>query len=1724
MSKIRFARVPYYDNFQVAKNYLKVLFQPKRSIQIRELNQIQSIFNNQIEQFADHIFKFGSRVDAGSVRLETDIEYVKMQATDVDGGTTDISKFDGKKVKGLFSEVEGIVKVVSAADDVDPDTLFIQYTGAGLLGTKIRLQEGEPVEVQDIGSYTVKVVDADATGRSSVFTVSESTYYVYGTFVNCPQQSIILDKYSTEPTYKVGLLVNQALLDYRDEASLRDNAIGTANYGAPGADRYRIELILIRKPIDSANDEQFVELAKVQAGRLIDVKNRPQYADITDMLARRTYDESGDYTVEPFYLEIEKDDDKFLARISDGKAYVKGYEIEKVEPSFIQLDPANGTGSVTNTSVRVDYGNKMYVISYSGGPSFDPHLLPFTEFDIQPYGQGDSNGTMFIKSWEFIYDDAGDEYYLMNFFDTNFTFNYTNDDPLNALYDVDKENMMLIPLSHENVVSIDGDINIIDNTEAAVTLSYKTKTRATGTYSFTLVGGVEYLDVPDVYEIESVMLGAVDVTDKFTLVQNAKDNYYEYSYIELNDGEAPLAGTVDVSYKYWAHGNVSGNCFAVGSYVDTAYDDYPIHVTKNGKEYNLRDVLDFRPVKDPAGNFTELGEYPLQGTDITIDALTVYQDRQDIVALDTSGIFHHLKGTVDKFPAIPDTMMPLYKLSMRANTVDPVLDIDQRYVENKRYTMRDIGDLEAQIEAMEEYVTLNLLEKSLETMTVTDSAGNNRYKNGFLTDNFSDLQAAASYSKDYQCGIDQEEQELRPSFKKRDIKLQVLEDKSSHYQITGDLMTLPYTDVEWHVQPYTSKTISVNPYFIYSQQGSMTLDPANDVWTDTVTEPAVQASIDTGVQALRQVASAVGVTGTFWGAPRTVETVLDSQFSSSQSSRTRNRRSTDQGISGGTFTISRTTTATTTVTTTRRRTDKISATTTTQGMKREVEAETTKHSLGAKVKDFQLLTYTRSTDVNVYASNLRKDLKHYFFFDGVDVTEDVRPLNGAFGEDVYANESGQVSAVFRIPNRPEKRFYVGTKVLRITNTSDNSKDPDELLSFAECQYHSGGLKQTKSDTILSVTAPAFENVSVEKQSTREFNRTAVVGQSSTSSSRVVGVERQSMPLVSVQPPRPVRTRLADPVAQSFFVQEPDGVFLTKIDTYFSAVGTEHPVWLEVREMDNGYPGKRIMPFGRLTKTDAEIVVDGVTTWVLEAPIYLSGNVEYCFVIGSDDPDHRIYISKLGETDEEAGVIISDQPHMGSMFKGQNNSTWNASQYEDIKFTLYKAEFDISSDMIGAFTRNDFNTKEVMPTNPIETTLDSEEIRIHHLSHGLSVGDKIKLDLLGDNEFDILIDSGNIVEGMTITGASGSFVVNKLTYVGIDELTSKIKYTFSPSNLIGSFSDNESVSGGPYIETVSVKGEVEGVMNTTTNVSLTATLPTGIDNTFNGVPLAELSKKSHTVTRVDSLDSFMFDITVPATASGRVGGDGNYMMPNIVMEGMVLKTAVLDFVGTGNWYYDSVRHAGIGSSLQDDLATTGNVIEPNEFAELDLPVKLNTTLVDANKYQEGRRSFVTYGTYESDAVDLSPAINIASIGMSCYGNRIENNDSTIDGQWVSETDALGFGTEKAKYVTNIVKLEDPAEDIKVWMDVLNNEKSEIQLWYRTLDEQSYESILDNDWVQVTGIEWPESEEEFIEVEFDLTPVPGTTIDPFKEFQVKIVMKTQNSAKVPRIKRFRCLALT
>ncbi len=87
-----------------------------------------------------------------------------------------------------------------------------------------------------------------------------------------------------------------------DVPSLLDNATGSSNYAAKGAHRLKFTLTLKKVTIDAVTDEDFIELLTTKSGHLESIVRNTEYNILEETLARRTYDESGDYTVRPFHL------------------------------------------------------------------------------------------------------------------------------------------------------------------------------------------------------------------------------------------------------------------------------------------------------------------------------------------------------------------------------------------------------------------------------------------------------------------------------------------------------------------------------------------------------------------------------------------------------------------------------------------------------------------------------------------------------------------------------------------------------------------------------------------------------------------------------------------------------------------------------------------------------------------------------------------------------------------------------------------------------------------------------------------------------------------------------------------------------------------------------------------------------------------------------------------------------------------------------------------------------------------------------------------------------------------------------------------------------------------------------------------------------------------------------------------------------------------------------
>ena len=120
---------PYYDDYDETKDYHRILFRPSNAIQARELTQLQSILQNQIEKFGNHIFDEGSLVMGGTTTVNTLYYAVKVNATNPNGlGDSTAESYReaavGKYYQGKTSGVVAkVINSVAATTDGDPLTL-----------------------------------------------------------------------------------------------------------------------------------------------------------------------------------------------------------------------------------------------------------------------------------------------------------------------------------------------------------------------------------------------------------------------------------------------------------------------------------------------------------------------------------------------------------------------------------------------------------------------------------------------------------------------------------------------------------------------------------------------------------------------------------------------------------------------------------------------------------------------------------------------------------------------------------------------------------------------------------------------------------------------------------------------------------------------------------------------------------------------------------------------------------------------------------------------------------------------------------------------------------------------------------------------------------------------------------------------------------------------------------------------------------------------------------------------------------------------------------------------------------------------------------------------------------------------------------------------------------------------------------------------------------------
>ena len=402
---------PYYDDFNKDDQFYKILFKPGYPVQARELTGLQSLLQNQVESFGKHLFKEGSMVIPGAI--EYDNTYFSAKINDTHLGI-DVSIYlnniitanegKGLRVRGQNSGIVATIKnfILPPAEGVDKITIFLKYNQSGTDGESAAFPDGEILILEEpltygnttitIGETVLTLASEDATATGSAFGVNAGVYFLRGSFVDVPSSLIILEPYSINPSYRVGFDISEEIINSNDDPSLYDNAKGFTNFAAPGADRFKISVKLSKKALTDYEDTNFVELMRIDNGGIKKLQDMTIYSEIKRYFAKRTYDESGDYAVEPFTVNIQEslndeidsdglftddrftddgnipDDDLMCVKVAPGRAYVKGYDVEISGTTVLDIEKPRDTQNIQGISVPFEMGSLIRVNNAQGVP------------------------------------------------------------------------------------------------------------------------------------------------------------------------------------------------------------------------------------------------------------------------------------------------------------------------------------------------------------------------------------------------------------------------------------------------------------------------------------------------------------------------------------------------------------------------------------------------------------------------------------------------------------------------------------------------------------------------------------------------------------------------------------------------------------------------------------------------------------------------------------------------------------------------------------------------------------------------------------------------------------------------------------------------------------------------------------------------------------------------------------------------------------------------------------------------------------------------------------------------------------------------------------------------------------------------------------------------------------------------------------------------------------
>ena len=221
-------------------------------------------------------------------------------------------------------------------------------------------------------------------------------------------------------------------------------------------------------------------------------------------------------------------------------------------------------------------------------------------------------------------------------------------------------------------------------------------------------------------------------------------------------------------------------------------------------------------------------------------------------------------------------------------------------------------------------------------------------------------------------------------------------------------------------------------------------------------------------------------------------------------------------------------------------------------------------------------------------------------------------------------------------------------------------------------------------------------------------------------------------------------KLLNPLAQTFYVDHSNGMFVTSIDLYFYGKDENLPVTVQLRSIELGQPSRTVYPFGEVVLTSDEIDTTefGIipTRVRFPSPVYLEGNKFHSIVLSSNSDKYLVWIAEMNQLDSASdnSVVIDKQPLSGGLFKSQNASSWIEEPFQDLKFTIYRANFNSSSGDVNFFSP-ELNVGNSQIANLTQNALEMESKKV-----------RLKLD---QNVTDLGLTLGNTIlqDGINVSG-------------------------------------------------------------------------------------------------------------------------------------------------------------------------------------------------------------------------------------------------------------------------------------------------------------------------------------------------------------------------------------